>query len=411
MIRAVALVNAIVFALFLVALLPFWRPTWIYGLYFLFLGGQALALLFILSFIPFAWSNVFGRSDVTSEKLVRFWGSLAFWILSVVVFFADIPSSTSPWIVLLTLVACSGLALGQTLLIVGLEFKLIRMLFLGQMIGSALLGLLAIKYPDHVSIVKFRIYRAINPAFEPTFFTMEEIEKMPELEFFEKVTGKPKVWFGRRTDGDYVLAKGQGYDPVNGKKLRPVETEAHSEEITAWLNKTRTAILKRREKEARLRKLEEERVKTEAEAKRKVEESRLAEEKRVEAERVKAEEERKRKAEEARLAEEKKLEEEKISAEKRSQEDLEKERQLRLQQLQEKERLEFLDRYLSNRALTNRGQSTEVAVVCVDEENKLRGELASLIVSLLQTNVYWFSVKRRLVEKANALLPRVSVLV
>src|SRR5262249_46755497 len=48
--------------------------------------------------------------------------------------------------------------------------------------------------------------------------------------FFDPLTGKPRVWYGRTPGGDYEFYDGDGYDPSTGEKLTPVSAAA----IEGW---------------------------------------------------------------------------------------------------------------------------------------------------------------------------------
>lgn len=144
---------------------------------------------------------------------------------------------------------------------------------------------------------------------------------------FFRSDGKPKVWYYRTDDGSFELFDRKGHHPISNRKLAPVTPDVVSQ-ISKQL---RTDIEKRAQ-------------------------------------------------------EEQKKQEESKNLEKQQQEEVKKVEELQAAQKHEN----FLNRYLLSRSFINRPESQEVAVLVVDEDNKISYEITQEITSILKkmrTNV------------------------
>lgn len=48
---------------------------------------------------------------------------------------------------------------------------------------------------------------------------------LSDIDFFDPITGKPRVWYSREKNGDLLLYDGPGFSPLNGEELKPVTSE------------------------------------------------------------------------------------------------------------------------------------------------------------------------------------------
>lgn len=142
-----------------------------------------------------------------------------------------------------------------------------------------------------------------------------------EIKFF-RPDGKPKVWYYRRGDGSFELFNRKGHHPIYKEKLKPVTAD-----VIPQLEKQLKADAERRVKEEQ------------------------------------------RKREEALRLDQQKQEEAKRVEEQRAARDHE----------------NFLNRYLLSRSFLNRPESQEVAVLVIDEGNRVSQDIGQKIASLLKT--------------------------
>lgn len=85
-----------------------------------------------------------------------------------------------------------------------------------------------------------------------------QIDDPERFGFFDALTGKPRVWYWRRSNGEYEFYDNSGYHPLTGEQLAVITKDV----ITAWKAAVETAEkkeLEKREREERDQKAAEER--------------------------------------------------------------------------------------------------------------------------------------------------------
>lgn len=244
----ILLVHAFIFLLFLFGLLPWWRPTWIYGAFFLLAGAEAFVLIAGISAALLSLKAVTNPSEFgdAAKKVTRFLAALAFWILMMAILFHDIPSETHPAKVLFLVSVFVALALGTYCGVLYLSWQVFSRFFTAQLIVAVVVGLFAVRFPYQYEHFKIWASDKLTLSQPVSLIDTTGIDD-PENYVFWGADGKPLRYYAKLPDGKFILAAVPGYHGPTRAQLKPVETTQQRQEIVNWLkaNRTENELVKR----------------------------------------------------------------------------------------------------------------------------------------------------------------------
>jgi len=236
----VVLIHVLAFGLFLLALLPWWRPTWIYAAFFLIVGGEAFVVILGIAVALMGLKLVSNPKDFSesAKKVTRFLAALAFWFLMMAILFHDIPSETHFTKVLFVILVFVAIALGTYGGILYFPWAVFRRFCTVQLGVALIAGLFAIKFPYQYERFKIWVSDKLSLSQPVSLIDMTSIAD-PENFAFWDASGKPIRWSAKLPDGKFILASIPGYHGPTGVRLKPVETAQQRQEIINWIKADR----------------------------------------------------------------------------------------------------------------------------------------------------------------------------
>jgi hypothetical protein len=228
-----ALFAAIPIPVLIICLIFGWHVNWLYSVYFIFVGAEAVILM-VLAFPIIAAAQVifdkFPQFAVSIRKSVQIIAAVAFWALMLAVYFYVVPVWENPKMVPLVLMAAAALALGAYTGWVNLPRSLVKTITTVFLVSIFVIATLAFIFPNRTRQFVGLMQKIDEADSKPKQIMVESPD---QIQFVNVNTGEQQIWYYRSPTGEYELYDHDGFHS-SGVQLKPAKTVEERNQIITW---------------------------------------------------------------------------------------------------------------------------------------------------------------------------------